>query len=226
VAKLQKSMDPRKVWDEFQKELGRYLQSPPVSDPQTGEPILLASTQSVSTGSWQPGKTIYGDPDKWMSDLGNLKYIFEASLIPMDSADSVPPEQRWTLGHDVFLVRAIHELRDNKASTNTLNAFQTITNFVFKELFGMSLPSTPIKAFLSVIESFDTVQLANEVFAFHRKLINLRARPEYSKLTPTQILNEIYPSDVVNPYQKYDRPTIVSLYIAVTGDKDLTGKLK
>jgi hypothetical protein len=205
VAKLQKSLDPRKVWDEFQKELGRYLQSPPVSDPQTGEPILLASTQSVPTSSsiWE-----------------NLKYIDKLFYTLFWNA-------QWTTGHKVSLFRAIDKLRQ-QSDPQLLDTFKSIAKVVFEKYFGVPFPT--LGPLLDIFQSYDTMKIANDVHAFHKALIN--ARKLYPDLSAEQLIKQLWDPELglglldpaFSAYNKTDVATIVSLYIAVTGDKNLTGK--
>jgi hypothetical protein len=205
VAKLQKSLDPRKVWDEFQKELGRYLQSPPVSDPQTGEPILLASNQSGPTSSsiWE-----------------NLKYIDKLFYTLFWNA-------QWTTRHKVSLFRAIDKLRQ-QSDPQLLDTFKSIAKVVFEKYFGVPFPT--LGPLLDIFQSYDTMKIANDVHAFHKALIN--ARKLYPDLSAEQLIKQLWDPELglglldpaFSAYNKTDVATIVSLYIAVTGDKNLTGK--
>jgi len=229
VAKLQKSLDPRKVWDEFQKELGRYLQSPPVSDPQTGEPILLASTQSV-TGSTSKKKGdpgyLYGDPKDWTDwtrDWKNLKYIYKAIMY-------APGDENWTLGHKVFLFRAIDELSNSQQNPQFLKLFTSIVQSVLQKYFPIS---PPLRSIVDIFASFKSVQIADDVLTVYRAIKKLRNDSAYKDLSPKELINQLWDptgqgtgllDPAWNAQNRIDPPLAIALYQAVTGDMELTGK--
>jgi len=226
-AKLQKSWDPGKVWHEFQKELGRHLHRTPVSlaattsqapSTSTGASRVTASkvkrsvsqASPTSTQTPQPGR-LYGNPKYWMNDWKNWKYVSKLQYTLFWDAT-------WTTGHKIHLFRAIDELQNSGNNPLFIKAYARIAEFVFKKY---SLPSIPLSTLLSMFTSFDSLQIANEVVTFHHQIVKYRK----AGYTPQAIIQMLQNSEIYDVYnKKLDPEALVSLYIAVTGDTELTGK--